>query len=121
MVYDKTIGADDFTYAVTLSSTRTTVLDLLSPADRTELLNILYQDGDMTKNRKSTVVDGWVFSESAVIYTSHKATGAEEPIAINTKYPLPVYQFFKKRLFRGSGTMIIRILTSANYDNRNEY
>jgi hypothetical protein len=122
MPYDKTIGGDDFTFSGTLSGTPQTAFDLLSPADQEELLEALFKDGDSTKPKIRVAVDGWIYSSSD-FFTCHKADGATETIAANVHYPMPVYQWYRKRLFYGSGGQVvtIRFLLSANYDNRADY
>lgn len=121
MPYDKTVGADDYTFLGTLSSTPGTLLDILSPADKQELLTALYKEGDETKAKIRISVDGWIYG-SADFYTRHKIGGASELIPAGMRYPMPVYQWHRKRLFSGvDGQQVtIRILLSANYDNRND-
>jgi hypothetical protein len=122
MPYDKTIGGDDFTFDGTLTATPQTMFDLLSPADQQELLDALFKNGRTDGIKIRVAVDGWLYSTSD-FYTSHKTGGAEETILANTRYPMPVYQWWRKRLFRGFGgqPVKIRILLSANYDKRNDY
>lgn len=122
MPYDKTIGGDDFTFQGTLSSTPKTLFDILSADDQTELLEALFKDGDVNGVKIRVAVDGWIYS-SADFMTCHKSGGATETITANTRYPMPVYQWWRKRLFSGTDgqVVIIRILLSVNYDNRNDY
>jgi hypothetical protein len=122
MPYDKTVGGDDFTYDGTLTATPSNLLDILSPADKQELLDALYKNGDQTKQRLRVAVDGWIYG-TADFYTCHKVGGAEETIAAGVHYPMPVYQWFRKRLFRGfDGQLVkIRVLLSVNYDKREDY
>jgi hypothetical protein len=122
MPYEKTIGGDDFTYDGTLKATPSNLLDILSPADKQELLEALYKDGDQSKTKVRMAVDGWIYG-TADFYTSHKVGGAEETIAAGVHYPMPVYQWFRKRLFRGfDGQPVkIRILLSVSHDKREDF
>jgi hypothetical protein len=125
MPYEKTIGGDDFTFDGTLSSTPKTMYELLSPADQTELREALFKNGNMTPplTKYRVAVDGWIYCTTAPFYTSHKVGGAEETVDINVRYPMPVFQWWRKRLFRGfDGQLVkIRILLSAKYDKRDDY
>jgi hypothetical protein len=122
MPYDKTVGGDDFTFIGTLKETPSTLLDILNSADRQELLEAMYDGGNQTSKRVRVAVDGWIYSSSD-FYTSHKIGGAEETITPGTRYPMPVYQWVKKRLFCGvEGQQVtVRVLLSVNYDKRDEY
>jgi hypothetical protein len=119
MPYEKTIGGDDFTFQGTLTSTPSTLLDILSPTDKQELLDSLFKGGVQTNTKIRMAVDGWLYSSSD-FYTSHKVGGAEETIAAGVHYPMPVYQWFRKRLFRGvdGQPVMIRILLSVDHDKR---
>jgi hypothetical protein len=122
MPYDKTVGGDDFTFKGTLTGNPSTLLDILDPADKQELLEALYTEGDITKPRIRTSVDGWIYSSSD-FYTVHKIGGFAETIQANVRYPMPVYQWHRKRLFYGANgqEVVIRILLSASYDKRQDY
>jgi hypothetical protein len=119
MVYEKTIGGDDLTFSGELSETARTAFDCLTPADQTELLQYLYPDGDSSKPRKRIVVDGYAYSEEDFL-TSHKIGGAEELVLKTLRYPLPVHNWYRKRLFKGVALQVItfRIILSADYNNR---
>jgi len=122
MPYDKTVGGDDFTFIGALKATPSTLLDILTPADKQELLEAMYKGGDPNAARIRVAVDGWLYS-SADFYTSHKIGGAEETIVTGTRFPMPVYQWVRKRLFRGfeGQPVTVRILLSVNYDKREDY
>ncbi len=119
MVYEKTIGGDDLTFSGGLTETARTAFDCLLIADQTELMNYLYTDGDASKPRRRIVVDGYAYSEED-FYTSHKIGGAEELVLKTLRYPLPVHNWHRKRLFKGVTNQVItfRILLSADYNNR---
>ncbi len=122
MPYDKTVGGDDFTFSATLNDTPRNLLDILSSNDRQELLNNMYSGGAIGTRPIRVAVDGWLYGD-ADFYTSHKIGGAEELIEVNTRFPMPVHQWVKKRLFRGTNGQVItvRVLLSANYDKREDY
>lgn len=122
MPYDKTVGGDDFTFTGVLKATPSTLLDILAPADKQELLEAMYKGGDTNAARIRVAVDGWIYSSSD-FYTSHKIGGATETITSGTRFPMPVYQWVRKRLFYGvEGQQVtVRVLLSVNYDKREDY
>ena len=87
-------------------------MELLSTEDKDELLAIL-------DNGKRIVIDGWVYSNS-IFYTSHKIGGAQETVSGGVKFPMPIYQWHKKKLFAASiegQIATVRIIMSATrYD-----
>jgi hypothetical protein len=115
MPYEKTIGSGDYTFNVTLTATPTSLINLLSVEDKQELMEALYLNGDPTQNQLRVSIDGWLLSASN-FYTSHKVGGAEEDVTAGIRYPMPVYQWHERRLFRGfQGQLVtVRILLSHN-------
>jgi hypothetical protein len=123
MPYDKTVGGDDYTFQATLPGSPLPLIDFLEAADKQELIEALFKNGDVNEVKIRVAVDGWLLS-SQPFYTMHKVGGAQETIEAGLRYPMPVYQWFRKRLFLAGGEgqiVTVRILLSANYDKREDY
>jgi hypothetical protein len=109
-MFDKTIGSYNLIYEITLPEGRTRLIDCFSPTQLEDLNVYLKNNG---RNQRH-VVGGYIIS-SADFFISHSLTGAEEQIAENIYYSLPIYDYHEHIFIRreaGSQTITLRMILS---------
>lgn len=119
-MYEKTIASEHRIWQIVIPTTKTKVIDLLSPADRADYDSLVYVGkayrayNDRITTR--TPVDGYVICNSTDFYvgTSVDSSAAEELAPMSIPYSNPVHYWLDSTFIR-AGTDIpatLRVLFS---------
>lgn len=122
-MYEKTIAGEHRSFQITITSTPTTVYDLLTTGDKA-IYDALLTTGTVveplayaSQNLNTTPripIDGYVISSVGSFKVRLDATGIDETISMSSYYPSPVYFWPHKTWLSATGNTvaIVRIFFS---------
>jgi len=99
--YEKTIATKDFVVSILLTSTPTSVRDLL-PSSIQEQINNLISSSD--------ILDGYIVGPNGFDVTRDHPDAAIETIPANERYLCPMENWIDHVIVSGAGSAVVRIL-----------